>query len=67
MIIGGDEAKVIEMNDGSLFGSIRKGGARRFNTATYTKNNDGTLSFTYGTQWDNDQLHQLPRPDICFC
>ena len=58
MIIGGDEAKVIEMNDGSLFGSIRKGGARRFNTATYTKNNDGTLSFTYGTQWDNDQLHQ---------
>ena len=58
MIIGGDEAKVIEMNDGSLFGSIRKGGARRFNTATYIKNNDGTLSFTYGTQWDNDQLHQ---------
>ena len=59
MIIGGDEAKVIEMNDGSLFGSIRKGGARRFNTATYTKNDDGkTLSFTYGTQWDNDQLHQ---------
>ena len=58
MIIGGDEAKVIEMNDGSLFGSIRKGGARRFNTATYTKNNDGTLSFTYGTQWDNDQLSQ---------
>ena len=58
MIIGGDEAKVIEMNDGSLFGSIRKGGARRFNTATYTKNNDGTLSFNYGTQWDNDQLHQ---------
>ena len=58
MIVGGDEAKVIEMNDGSLFGSIRKGGARRFNTATYTKNNDGTLSFNYGTQWDNDQLHQ---------
>ena len=58
MIVGGDEAKVIEMNDGSLFGSIRKGGARRFNTATYTKNNDGTLSFTYGTQWDNNQLHQ---------
>jgi hypothetical protein len=58
MIIGGDEAKVIEMNDGSLFGSIRKGGPRRFNTATYTKNGDGTLSFNYGTQWDNDQLHQ---------
>lgn len=58
MIIGGDEAKVIEMNDGSLFGSIRKGGARRFNTATYTRNNDGTLSFSYGAQWDNNQLHQ---------
>lgn len=58
MIIGGDEAKIIEMNDGSLFGSIRKGGPRRFNTATYTRNDDGTLSFTYGTQWDNDQLHQ---------
>ena len=59
MIIGGDEAKVIEMNDGSLFGSIRKGGARRFNTATYTKNDDGkTLSFNFGTQWDNDQLSQ---------
>ena len=58
MIVGGDEAKVIEMNDGSLFGSIRKGGARRFNTATYTRNDDGTLSFTYGTQWDNNQLHQ---------
>ena len=58
MIIGGDEAKVIEMNDGSLFGSIRKGGARRFNTATYTNNGDGTLSFNYGTQWDNNQLHQ---------
>ena len=58
MIVGGDEAKVIEMNDGSLFGSIRKGGPRRFNTANYTKNNDGTLSFTYGTQWDNNQLHQ---------
>ena len=58
MIIGGDEAKIIEMNDGSLFGSIRKGGPRRFNTATYTRNDDGTLNFTYGTQWDNDQLHQ---------
>lgn len=58
MIVGGDEAKVIEMNDGSLFGSIRKGGARRFNTATYTNNGDGTLSFNFGTQWDNDQLHQ---------
>jgi sialidase-1 len=59
MINGGDEAKIIQMNDGSLFGSIRKYGDRRFNTATYTKNDDGkTLSFTFGTQWDNSQLHQ---------
>ena len=58
MIIGGDEAKIIEMNDGSLLGSIRKQSARRFNTASYTKNGDGTLSFTYGTQYDNGQLSQ---------
>ncbi|MBO7067415.1 MAG: exo-alpha-sialidase [Bacteroidaceae bacterium] len=59
MVQGGDEAKIIQMNDGSLFGSIRKGGNRRFNTATYTKNDDGkTLSFNFGTQWDNSQLSQ---------
>lgn len=59
MVQGGDEAKIIQMNDGSLFGSIRKGGPRRFNTATYTKNDDGkTLSFNFGTQWDNNQLYQ---------
>ena len=59
MVQGGDEAKIIQMNDGSLFGSIRKGGPRRFNTATYTCNDDGkTLSFDFGTQWDNNQLHQ---------
>ncbi|MBR6031226.1 MAG: exo-alpha-sialidase [Bacteroidaceae bacterium] len=59
MVQGGDEAKIIQMNDGSLFGSIRKQNPRRFNTATYTKNNDGkTLSFNFGTQWDNSQLSQ---------
>jgi sialidase-1 len=59
MVQGGDEAKIIQMNDGSLFGSIRKGGPRRFNTATYTKNDDGkTLSFNFGTQWENNQLYQ---------
>ena len=62
MILGGDEAKVIEMNDGSLFGSIRKRYARRFNTATYTKNDDGkTLSFNFGTQRDNSQLSQASQ------
>ena len=59
MVQGGDEAKIIQMNDGSLFGSIRKQNPRRFNTATYTKNDDGkTLSFNFGTQWDNSQLSQ---------
>ena len=59
MVQGGDEAKIIQMNDGSLFGSIRKGGNRRFNTATYTCNDDGkTLNFNFGTQWDNSQLTQ---------
>ena len=59
MVQGGDEAKIIQMNDGSLFGSIRKGGPRRFNTATYTCKDDGkTLSFKFGTQWENNQLYQ---------
>ena len=62
MVQGGDEAKIIQMNDGSLFGSIRKGGPRRFNTATYTKNDDGkTLSFNFGTQWENNQLYQASQ------
>lgn len=62
MVQGGDEAKIIQMNDGSLFGSIRKGGPRRFNTATYSCNDDGkTLSFNFGTQWDNSQLSQASQ------
>ena len=62
MVQGGDEAKIIQMNDGSLFGSIRKEGNRRFNTATYTKNDDGkTLSFNFGTQWENSQLYQASQ------
>ena len=54
---GGDEAKVIQMNDGSLLASIRQGNNRGFNTATYSLNNDGTLTFTMGTQWNNSQLN----------
>ncbi len=57
MVQGGDEAKIIQMNDGSLLGSIRQGGDRCFNTATYTKNDDGkTLSFNFGSQWTNSQV-----------
>ena len=57
MFTGGDEAKIILMNDGSLLGSVRQSYNRGFNTATYTKNGDGTLTFTWGTQWNNSQLH----------
>ena len=54
---GGDEAKVIQANDGSLIASVRQGGNRGFSTATYTKNEDGTLTFTVGTQYNNSQLN----------
>ena len=57
MFTGGDEAKIILMNDGSLLGSVRQSYNRGFNTATYTKNGDGTLTFTWGTQWNNSQLN----------
>ena len=56
MFTGGDEAKIIQANDGSLIGSVRQSYNRGFNTATYTKNSDGTLSFTWGTQYNNSQL-----------
>lgn len=63
MFQGGDEAKIIKMNDGSLLGSIRQSYNRGFNTATYTKNNDGTLSFTMGTQYNNSQLSAGGSPN----
>ncbi len=54
---GGDEAKVTQANDGSLIASVRQSNNRGFNTATYTKNDDGTLSFVMGSQWNNPQLN----------
>ena len=57
IFVGGDEAKIIQANDGSLLASVRQGGNRGFNTATYTLNNDGTLTFSMGTQWNNSQLN----------
>lgn len=53
----GDEAKLEQLNDGSLIASIRQGNGRGFNFGTYTKNNDGTVSFSWGTQYQNTQLH----------
>ena len=57
MFTGGDEAKIIQTGDGTLLGSVRQSYNRGFNTATYTKNQDGTLSFQWGTQWNNPQLN----------
>lgn len=63
IFVGGDEAKIIQANDGSLLASVRQGGNRGFNTATYTLNNDGTLTFTMGTQWNNSQLNAGGNPN----
>ena len=53
----GDEAKLAQLNDGTLIASIRQGNGRGFNFGSYTKNDDGTLSFTWGEQSQNTQLH----------
>ncbi|MBR6456361.1 MAG: exo-alpha-sialidase, partial [Prevotella sp.] len=47
---GGDESKLEQMNDGSLLLSVRQNGNRGWNTATYSKNADGTVDFKWGTQ-----------------
>ena len=56
IFVGGDEAKVIQTAPGQLLASVRQGYNRGFNTATYTLNADGTLTFTMGSQWNNSQL-----------
>jgi len=60
---GGDEAKVIQTAPGELLASVRQGGNRGFNTATYTLQPDGTLAFTMGTQWNNSQLNAGGYPN----
>ena len=47
---GTDESKLEQRNDGSLLLSVRQSGNRGWNTATYTKNADGTVTFHWGTQ-----------------
>ena len=54
---GGDEAKLAQLDDGSLIASVRQGLGRGFNFGSYTKNVDGTVSFTWGAQYQNSQLH----------
>ena len=48
---GGDESKLEQMNDGSLLLSVRQSGNRGWNTATYSKNADGTVDFNWGSQY----------------
>ena len=57
MFDGGDEAKIIQRNDGSLLGSVRQSSNRGFCSVTYTKNDDGTLTFNKHSQWNNAQLN----------
>lgn len=55
---GGDEAKLEQLADGTLIASVRQAGNRGFNTGTYTKNADGTVTFNWGTQTTNTTLYQ---------
>ena len=53
---GCDESKLEQLNDGSLLLSVRQSGNRGWNTATYTKNDDGTVTFNWGTQYRNGNI-----------
>ncbi|MBR1469808.1 MAG: exo-alpha-sialidase [Prevotella sp.] len=48
---GGDESKLEQLNDGSLLLSVRQSGDRGWNTGTYTKNSDCTVTFNWGSQY----------------
>ena len=48
---GCDESKLEQLNDGSLLLSVRQSGNRGWNRGTYTKNDDGTVTFNWGTQY----------------
>ncbi|MCR5131704.1 MAG: glycoside hydrolase [Prevotella sp.] len=48
---GTDESKLEQLSDGSLLLSVRQSGNRGWNKATYTNNGDGTVTFTWGTQY----------------
>ena len=53
---GGDESKLEQMNDGTLLLSVRQSGDRGWNTAKYTKKDDGTVTFKWGTQYRSSDL-----------
>ena len=51
-----NEAKLEQMNDGSLLASVRQNGNRGWNTATYTKNANGTVTFNWGKQYRTSDI-----------
>ena len=53
---GTDESKLEQLNDGSLLLSVRQSGNRGWNTATYTKNADGTVTFKWGKQYQTSDI-----------
>lgn len=53
---GCDESKLEQLNDGSLLLSVRQSGNRGWNKATYTKNDDGTVTFNWGEQFRNNNI-----------
>ncbi|MBQ6063739.1 MAG: exo-alpha-sialidase [Prevotella sp.] len=55
---GANEAKLVELEPGKLLSSTRAYYARIFNEGTYTKNADGTCTFTWGTQRTESALTQ---------
>ena len=53
---GCDESKLEQLNDGSLLLSVRQSGNRGWNTGTYVKNGDGSVTFEWGTQYRSADL-----------
>ena len=53
---GCDESKLEQLNDGSLLLSVRQSGNRGWNKATYTKNDDGTVTFNWVEQFRNGNI-----------
>ena len=51
-----NEAKLEQMNDGSLLASVRQKDDRGWNTATYTKNANGTVTFNWGKQYRTSDI-----------
>jgi len=54
---GCDESKLEQLNDGTLLLSVRQSGNRGWNTATYTKNSDGTVTFSWGEQYRTSDIY----------